>query len=194
MKIQLVSAMLLGLVMSTSVFAEIPLGQMTPEQLRERIMQSASDSGIDPNSLRFSDEPYNINITKTTQGYGSAKRVVSIEASREDTKPMHVMPSATETMAMPSTPSNYAIQGGSIMLGNTGSTPGLGHRYASPMEGLVNFAVNTPWVHIDGEQEVVKREENETTGWFLFRQFRNHVERSAQEFQNMSQQELDRTR
>ena len=87
------------------------------------------------------------------------------------------MPSSTETMTISNDSSNYTVQAGSDMLTNTGSTQGLGHRYAPPMEGLVNFATNTPWVHVDGEQEVVKREDNETTGWFLFRQFRNMVER-----------------
>lgn len=167
---------------------------MTREEFRDHINKiRAEQKGVDPSevSLPVENNGY-VEVVYEKYGQPGQRMISSKIVSSEETR--YVMPSSTETMTMPNDNSNYTIQSGSDMLTNTGSTQGLGHRYAPPMEGLVKFATNTPWVHVDGEQEVVKREDNETTGWFLFRQFRNHVERSASQFDKMSQQELDRTK
>jgi hypothetical protein len=166
---------------------------MTKEEFRNHINKiRAEQKGVDPSEVSIPVEN-NGYIEFVYEKYGQpgqrliSKKIVSSEESQ------YVMPSDTATMTLPNNSQNYTVRSGSDMLTNTGSTEGLEHRYSPPMEGLVNFATNTPWVHVEGEQEVVKREDNETTGWFLFRQFRNHVERSAQQFNKMSKQELDRT-
>jgi len=167
---------------------------MTKEEFRDHINKiRAEQKGVDPSEISIPVENNGyIEVVYEKYGQPGQRMISSKIVSSEESQ--YVMPSSTETMTMPSNGNNYTIQSGSDMLTNTGSTRGLGHRYAPPMEGLVNFATNTPWVHVDGEQKVVKREDNETTGWFLFRQFRNMVERSATQFDKMSKEELDRTK
>lgn len=188
-----------GLVVISMFFPIVASGSdvtmgMTREEFTEHINKiRAEKRGVDPSEISIPVEN-NGYIEIVYEKYGQpGQRVISQKVvSSEESQ--YVMPSSTETMTISNDSSNYKVQAGSDMLTNTGSTQGLGHRYAPPMEGLVNFATNTPWVHVDGEQEVVKREDNETTGWFLFRQFRNMVERSATQFDKMSKEELDRTK
>ena len=132
---------------------------MTREELRENITKiRAERKGVEPSEVSFPIEN-NGYIEVVVEKYGQpGERVVSSKVvSSEETQ--YTMPSATDTVTMPSNQNNYTISSGSDMLSNIGSTEGLGHRYAPPMEGLVNFATNTPWVHIDGEQKVEKRED-----------------------------------
>lgn len=75
---------------------------------------------------------------------------------------------------------DYEVQRGSETLNSEQAGPSSG--YAPPMEGLVNFANNSKWVHTDGEKKEIKKEKDESTGVFMFRQFKNHVQRSAERF------------
>lgn len=177
----------------TNANSDVSMG-MSQQEFREHINKiRAEQKGVEPEdiSLPVENNDY-IEVVVEKHGQPGERVVSSRLVSSEDSQ--YNMPNKTGKNISPNVNEDYTTSYGSDMFEDTGSTSNLGSRYAPPMEGLVNFANNTPWVHTDGEKEAVQREESETTGWFLFRQFRGMVERSAEQFDSISKQELDRTK